>query len=283
MRVLVTGANGFIGRHLVKALEQAGHTVVGWDLPDQDIIRDPLMEILSGKPQQLDAVIHLAAIGSPALCDREPTAAFTVNVQGTHNVLKLALDAGAKRFVFASSAHVYGVSPKYLPTDERHPLRLQDVYTTTKLVGEEFCKLFWDNYGLSYVAIRLFNGYGPGQLPGYFIPDMVQRAKTGRIELRGALITKDWIYIDDVVRAYALALQSPFVGAVNIGTGVETTLQFIAARIAGSCGAEMVISDQPQGGPTRMLCDWGRAQRVLGWRPEIDLEEGIERTIKSAG
>ena len=275
MRVLVTGASGFIGRHLVNALEKGGHTVLGWDLPNQDITQP------FGTPPPLDAVIHLAAIGSPPLCDRDPATAFGVNVQGSHNVLKLAIAAGAKRFVLASTGHTYGVSPRYLPTDERHPLWLQDVYTTTKILGEQLCQLFFDNYGLSYAAIRLFNAYGPGQQPGYFIPDMIQKAQTGRIELRGHQITKDWIFIDDVVRAYILAMQSQFVGAINVGTGKETTLGYIAPRIASAFGAQWVISKQLQGGPTRMCADWGRAQRVLGWSPTISLEEGLERTIES--
>jgi UDP-glucose 4-epimerase len=204
-----------------------------------------------------------------------------VNVQGTHNVLKLAVAAGARRVVFATTGHVYGVSPRYLPTDERHPLWLQDTYTTSKLLGEQLCQLFWDNYGLSYAAIRLYNGYGPGQQPGYFVPDMIKKAKAGLIELLGHLVTKDWVYIDDLVSAYLLAMECDYVGPINIGTGKETALVPIAARIAHAFGAEFRISDQPVGGPTRMLCDWGRAQRVLGWEPKVSLEEGLDRTIKT--
>ena len=287
MKVLVTGASGFIGRHLVNALKQGGHTVLGWDLPEQDITQSAevygsaCMAWFHGRDPHLDAVVHLAAMASPAVCDRDPATAFTVNVQGSHNVLKLAVAAEAKRFVLASTAHVYGVSPKYLPTDERHPLWLQDTYTTTKILGEQLCQLFYDNYGLSYAAIRLYNGYGPGQQPGYFIPDMVSKAKAGKIQLRGHQITKDWVYVDDVVRAYLLALESKFVGYINIGTGREISLGVIARHIAQAFGAVYEADHQPQGGPTRMLCDWRRAQAVLDWRPTISLEEGLERTIES--
>lgn len=289
MRVLVTGAAGFLGTHIRLALTATGHEVIPLDLPQyltdfrgglrfstriQDKLEPP-------KGLQLDAVIHLAAIASPALCDKDPATAFAVNVQGTHNVLKLALATGAKRFVMASSAHVYGISPRYLPTDERHPLWLQDTYTSTKILGEQLCQLFHDNYGLSYAAIRLFNGYGPNQQLGYFIPDQIAKAKTGHIDLRGHQITKDWIFIDDVARAYLLAMQSEFVGAINVGTGKEATLGYIAAHVARAFGAQMVISGHPQGGPTRMCADWGRAQRVLGWEPKVSLEEGLERTIQS--
>lgn len=273
MRVLVTGAQGFIGRHLCKRLVDEGNIVLEWDLPDQDITQP------YGNPRPLDAVIHLAAIAAPRECDQDPAKAFNINVQGTHNILKLAVAAGAKRFIMASSAHVYGVTPKYLPTDERAPLSVFDTYTTSKLLGEQLCELFYQNYGLSYAAIRLYNGYGPGQKAGYFIPDMVQRAKTGRIELRGHQVTKDWVYIDDLVMAYALALESNFVGPVNIGTGREVNLEVIAKRVAQAFGLELTVLESTSP-PTRMCADWRRAERVLGWQPEVTLEEGLERTIQ---
>jgi nucleoside-diphosphate-sugar epimerase len=193
-------------------------------------------------------------------------------------MLKLAVESGTRRFILGSSGHVYGVSPRYLPSDERHPLATFDTYTTSKLLGEHLCQLFYENYGLSYAAIRLFNCYGPGQQLGYFIPDKILQAQAGNFGLRGALVTKDWIYIDDVVRAYTSALDSAFVGAVNIGTGIETDLETIARTIARAFGVHVVLQATASP-PTRMLCDWGRAQRVLGWQPEISLEEGLERTI----
>lgn len=273
MRVLVTGADGFIGRHLCKSLEAWGHEVVHWDLPGHDITNMNL------HAPALDAVVHLAAVASPALCHKDPCKAFNVNVNATHNVLKMAVAAGAKRLILASSAHVYGISPKYLPTDERAPLSIFDVYTTTKLLSEQLCNLFWENYGLSYAAIRLYNGYGPGQGPGYFIVDKIQQARSGNFELRGHQVTKDWVYIDDLVRAYQLALESAFVGTINVGSGVETSLETIANKIAKAFGVNVSIqvASSP---PTRMCADWRRANRVLGWQPKVSLDEGLERTIQ---
>ena len=183
MKILVTGARGFIGTPLCQALTKQGHTVLQWDLPDQDITQgaevygSAVMAWMHGRNPQLDAVVHLAAVASPLLCDRDPALAYQVNVRGTHNLLKLAVGAKVKRFILASSAHAYGISPLYLPTDERAPQSVFDTYTTTKLISERLCDLFWENYGLSYASIRLFNGYGPGQLLGYFIPDKLAQDK----------------------------------------------------------------------------------------------------------
>ncbi len=144
----------------------------------------------------------------------------------------MALESGAKKVVFASSAHVYGISPRYLSTDETHPLWLQNNYTLTKILGEHLCQLYYDNHGLSYTALRLYNAYGPGQANGYFIPDQLAKAQVGGFELRGSNVTKDWIYIDDTADAFVKALTTSFVGPVNIDTGNETFLGTIASIIA---------------------------------------------------
>ena len=195
-------------------------------------------------------------------------------------MLKLAVASGAKRFVLASTAHVYGVSPLYLPSDERAPQSVFDTYTTTKLVGEQLCSLFWENYGLSYAALRLFNGYGPGQGRGYYISDKIAQAQKGDFELRGADITKDWVYVDDLVRAYTLLLESNFVGAVNIGTGIETDLETIARMIAKAF--KVKLTSFPAERPTRMQADIRRAQAVLGWQPTVSLEHGIRNVLNVA-
>ncbi|MDP2662700.1 MAG: NAD(P)-dependent oxidoreductase, partial [Dehalococcoidia bacterium] len=225
--VLVTGAAGFIGQHVMKALTVAGHSPIGLDVRPVDgygvevdaDIRQPLDSIPG-----LDAVIHLAAIAAPRECDKDPGRAFDVNVNGTLQVLKMALASGAKKVVFSSTAHVYGVGPKYLPSPETHPLSLGNTYTTTKILGEELCRLYWENHGLPYTTLRLFNAYGPGQRAGYFVPDMIAKAHGGSITLSDGSTTKDWVYIDDVARAFVLALGTPFVGAVNIGSGRQASL-----------------------------------------------------------
>ena len=274
MKVLVTGHRGFIGQHVYKAILEAGHTVVGVDLPDADITQG--LEPIPG----LDAVIHLAARSHPRQCDEDPVRAYDVNVQGTSRALQMALKSGAKKVVFSSSAHVYDIPPKVLPTDEQQPVRLNNTYTTTKLLGEQLCDLYWTNHGLSYTTLRLFNVYGPGQALGYFIPDMIAKAKGGQVSLSGGATTKDWVYVEDVARAFVLALKTSFVGSVNIGTGVETDLATIGRLIAAETGVPFSMG--PLGTPTRMCADNTRAKRILGWEPQVTLRRGLDACLDAS-
>jgi UDP-glucose 4-epimerase len=282
MRVLVTGANGFIGQYVVKALKEAKHKVITLDNAQRpgthlDITADitkPLPRI-----EGLDAVIHLAAIANPRECDHDPSGAFDVNANGTHQVLSMALASGARKVVYASTAHVYGISPRYLPTDEVHRLWLQNNYTLTKIVGEQLCELYYENHGLGYTSLRLYNAYGPGQAAGYFIPDMISKAKEGSIVLPGGNTTKDFVWVEEVAQAFVLAASSPFAGAVNIGTGVETELSAIAGYIAKVGGAS--FSTTPVEGATRMQADISRARQVLGWEPKVTMLDGLDRILKA--
>ncbi len=280
MKVLVTGAAGFIGRHVSKLLETEGHDVIRLDsICPPDVFIDYQSDITKplGPIPDLDAVIHLAAMANPRECDVDPGKAFDVNVNGTHQVLKMALESGAKKVVFSSTAHVYDIPPTYMPTDEVHPLRLNNTYTTTKILGEQLCELYWENHGLSYTTLRLFNAYGPGQQAGYFIPDQIEKAKGGAINLQGSGTTKDWVWVGDVANAFIQAITSDFVGPVNVGTGTETSLGTIAKIIAKTY--KVKLDAYSIGLPTRMCADWHRAKNVLGWSPTVSVLDGLDRIM----
>lgn len=286
MRVLVTGAAGFIGQHVCRAVSEAGHSILAIDLRKPRIgewLEADITQPLEPVPN-LDAVIHLAAIASPNACDAHPAEAFNVNVNGTHQVLKMAWASGAKKVVFASTAHVYGISPRYLPTPEGHPLWLQNTYTLTKILGEQLCQLYYDNHDLSYIALRLYNAYGPGQEQGYFIPDMLQKVRKGPVTLQGARTTKDFVYIDDVADAFVSALTNPFVGAINIGTGKETKLAEVASFILQQHSTECVGCEgfDLKTPGTRMCANNTRAAQVLGWHPKVTVWEGLRAVVNES-
>jgi len=293
-KVLVTGGAGFIGSHLLHELVNEGYEVTaldkadalrhihgGWSEVDLDICDQAQMENL-GKTLKFDYIIHLAALAAPRVVERTaPSETFRINVLGTYNILKMAKEAGVKRVVFPSTAHVYGISPKYMPTDEAHPLALQDVYTTSKILGEQLCHLFYENHNISYVALRMFNGYGPRQSLDYFIPSMIKQAKEGMIILRGRHITKDFIYVSDMVDAILTVLPSDYVGPLNVGTGVQTTLEYVARYIAKSLDSELDFAETDDRGPTHMQCDNSRL-KGFGWSPKVSIEDGLDKTIEYA-
>lgn len=295
--VLVTGAGGFLAQYIIPKLLSRGAEVVGVDLREGlgagrtasfkskarllecDVTDYSAVEKIGTK---CDYIIHLAAIAAPIKCELNPDRAFIVNVQGTFNILKFAKESKAKKFVFASTAHVYGISPKYTPTDEKHPLALQDTYTTTKILGESLCQLFYSNHNLRYSTLRLFNGYGPGQSGDYFIPAMISKAKKGSIVLTGRRVTKDFVYAEDIADAFSRALVSDFVGEVNIGSGKQTTLEFVAQHIADALGAKLSFAPTDPSGPTHMQCDAARAGMVLGWKARTSIEAGLDETVRAS-
>jgi len=295
MRVIVTGAAGFIGGHLANRLRGDGHAAFCTDIVQKHASIDP-WDIREQAPVWLrpfsdpswdglgpTIAVHLAAIASPNVCTQDPKLAWETNVMGTYNVLQWLRGLGVKRVVFMSSAHVYGISPKYLPTDENHPLAMLDTYTVTKILGEQFCEMFWRNHGLSYCALRLFNGYGQGQDEKYFIGAKIAQARKGELTIRGGTVTKDWVHVSDVCDAIVRALQSDFVGPINIGTGVETHLGKIVETIAFHAGHQSIRPDgDADSGPTRMCADWLRARSVLGWEPKVKFEDGLQKLVEDS-
>ena len=270
--ILITGGSGFIGSYLIPQLEK-DHTVISLDIKENiDITQfDQLSNI-----NNIDYIIHLAAIASPPLCDKNPKQAFDVNILGTYNILRLATKLDIKKFILLSSAHVYGTSPKYIPTHETHPYFLQDNYTTTKLIDESLCHLFYDNYNLSYITLRLFNTYGIGQPLGYFIPDMLNKSLNGKIHLKGSNVTKDFIYIDDVIDAIIKSIKSDYIGELNVGSGIETSLGYVASTIASRMNVS--YTSEPTG-ESRMCADISRIRKMLDWKPYTSFDVGLNETI----
>jgi UDP-glucose 4-epimerase len=299
MRVLVTGGAGFIGAHSCRALLEGGHAVTAIDdlshgrreavPPGADLVTmDVRSPDLAASFERLrpDAVLHLAAQMDVRRSVADPMHDASVNVVGTVNALAAARRAGARRFVFASSGGaVYG-EQEIFPAPEEHPRRPASPYGVSKLCGEEYVELARRD-GVSTLSLRYANVYGPGQDPmgeagvvAIFLHKML-RAADPVINGDGEQ-TRDFVYVEDVARANALAISSAVVGALNVGTGVETSVNELARILAGAAGHRKAIAHGPAapGEQRRSSVDPRAARARLGWEPRVALDEGLARTAE---
>ncbi len=286
-KILVTGGAGFIGSNLVDALIQKGHEVliidnlstgkreninsraefVLVDLRDFDLIKD----LFKG----VDYVFHEAALPRIPLSIEKPQESNDINIKATLNVLVAARDAGVKRLIYAASSSALGSNNK-LPMredSECHPL---NPYSLQKYVGELYCKIFFDIYGLPTVALRYFNVYGPRQpREGSYVPVigifLTQKKKGEKLTITGdGKQTRDFTHVFDVVRANILAMESNKVGrgeVINIGGGKNHSVNEIAEMVGG----EVIHIPARPGEMRDTLADITKAKELLGWSPEITL------------
>ena len=308
MRAIVTGGAGFIGSHVVDALVARGDEVVVLD--DLSSGRRPNLEgaIAAGarlveadvsdpgavarafadaRPEQ---VFHLAAQIDVRRSISEPGFDLGVNVGGTINLLEAAREHDVGRFVFASTGGaIYGEGKDLdLPVDESTPCRPDAPYGQSKFAAEGYLSLYSRLYGLSTVALRLGNVYGPRQDP---------HGEAGVVAIfSGALLaggtpkvfgdgeqTRDYVYVGDVVNAFVLAADSESTGEFNVGTGVETSVLTLGGRIAALCDVPFEPQMQPPrpGEVQRIAIDGARATAELGWSPAADLDGGLDVTVDS--
>lgn len=299
MRVLITGGAGFIGSHIADGVLAAGHeAVVLDDLSSgkrENVPRGARLvvaDIRSEEAAQIvvaggfDAVIHQAAQIDVRRSVAAPRHDADVNLLGLLNLLEAATAAGVKRFLFASSGGAcYGEQEVY-PAPESHPTRPVSPYGCSKAAGELYLGYYGAVKGLSWCALRYSNVYGPRQDPHgeagvvAIFAGRLLAGQTCTIYGDGRQ-TRDYVYVGDVARANLLALESDYVGPLNVGTGIETDVVTLHRAIAGAVGAEREpVFAAPRPGEQRRSCiDPRRAGEVLGWTPEVSLEEGIARTV----
>lgn len=288
--VLVTGSSGFIGSHLTDrlALEQAD--VIGFDIvppkyaSERHNVKHIILDITSGLctiSRKIDVIFHLAAYAVPNLCETNPSEAFKVNVQGTYNMLRFASRNKIPKFVFTSSALLYGRIPIYLPIDEKHPtIPTDNTYCITKKLGEDLCSAFQSNTDLSVTILRLFNTFGPRQDPDYLIPTIIHQAITKKsIELWSDKPTRDFNYIDNTVDALLTVGSSAIGGLYNVGSGKEVKISEITYHIASRLGAQVRFLNKDVIGPLRLCCDNSKICDTFGWKPKTSFSEGIDKTL----
>lgn len=309
MRALVTGGAGFIGSNLVDALLARGDKVTvvddlstgrrsnldgalaaGAELAELDI-RDgaSLTELLARV--QPEIVFHLAAQIDVRRSLADPAFDAAVNVGGTANLLEAMRGAGSRRIVFVSTGGaIYGEGAgKALPLDEGAPIEPFSAYGQSKFAAEGYLALYERLYDLSGVSLRLGNVYGPRQDPlgeAGVIAIFCGRLRAGeRPTVFGdGRQTRDYIYVDDVVEAALAAAGSRASGPINIGSGIETDVLELAAKLAeieGSEGFEPELAPPRAGEVQRIALDAGRAERELGWRATTSVADGLRLTLDS--
>lgn len=291
MKLLVTGGAGFIGSHLADALIERGDEVKIIDNlltgkeeyvnPKAEFLKSDIRNLEEIKPhfEGVDAVFHLAALPRIPISIEKPAETHAINALGTLNVLIAARDAGAKKVVYSASSSVYGNQDK-LPLREDMPPSPLNPYAVQKYIGELYCRIFSELFGLKTVSLRYFNVYGPRQhTEGAYAPVMgifLRQKRSGELlTITGdGEQTRDFTHVSDVVRSNILAFESDKVGkgeVVNIGGGRNYSVNAIARFVGGE------ISNLPErpGEIKHTLADISLAKKLLGWEPEVDMEEGI--------
>lgn len=308
-KVLVTGADGFIGSHLVEVLVRSGARVKafvyynsfsswGWldglpaDLLDQleifsGDIRDP--HGVSESVKDCDFVFHLAALIGIPFSYHSPDAYVDTNVKGTLNVLQAARDQGVKKLIVTSTSEVYGTA-RYVPIDENHPFQGQSPYSATKIGADRLAESFYRSFNLPVTIVRPFNTYGPRQSARAFIPTIITQLLAGRQEISlGSLSpTRDLNYVSDTVRGFIAVMEADSTCGqeINIANGQEHSVGDIADEIIRQInpGAGIVTDSsrvRPKDSEVERL--WGcnkKIQALTGWVPGVSLGEGLARTIE---
>ena len=308
-KVLVTGADGFIGSHLTEHLVRAGADVRafvyynsfnswGWlDEADERVrnsldvfagdIRDPYGVRTAMKG--CDVVIHLAALIAIPYSYHSPVTYVDTNVKGTLNVVQAARDLGTERVVHTSTSEVYGTA-RFVPITEEHPLQGQSPYSASKIGADQMAQSFFSSFNTPVATIRPFNTYGPRQSARAVIPTIITQVATGagQIKLGAMHPTRDFNYVQDTVRGFvAVAECDAAVGqVVNIGSNYEVSVGDTARLIAELMDREVEFtSDEQRMRPAgseveRLWADNTRARELAGWSPEYPGVEGLRRGLR---
>jgi dTDP-glucose 4,6-dehydratase len=305
--VLVTGAGGFIGSHLVERLHAEGAKVRAFvrynsrgdagflrQLPPETLTQ---LEIVGGDirdssailtaSEGVDVIFHLGALISIPYSYVHPREVTESNILGTLNVLEAARHHQTARVIHTSTSEVYGTA-RYAPIDERHPLQGQSPYSASKIGADKLVESFHLSFNLPVVTVRPFNTFGPRQSARAVIPTIITQALAGRdIKLGNLDTTRDFTFVDDTVDGFLKAAQADGAvgGTFNLGTGVEIRVGDLAEKIIAATGSQAHVQVDAQrlrpdkSEVLRLISDNSLAQEALGWSPRVSLDEGLGRTI----
>jgi len=307
MKVLVTGADGFIGSHLTEALLKEGYQVRalaqynsfnywGWleDIaPSSNLeivcgdVRDPnyCREICKG----IDAIFHLAALIAIPYSYTAPESYIETNIKGTLNICQAAKDNKVKRILVTSTSEVYGTA-KYVPIDEKHPLQPQSPYSASKIGADAIAMSFYNAFKLPLTIARPFNTYGPRQSARAVIPTIITQIASGmkEIKLGDTSPTRDFNYVKDICQGFILLSQcDKAIGeTVNIGSNYEISIKETFELIKDIMHSDTkLVTDEQRIRPEksevfRLWCDNSKIKALTGFEPKYTIKEGLEKTVK---
>jgi NAD dependent epimerase/dehydratase len=306
-RVLVTGACGFIGSHLVEALVAAGADVTCMAhynalgsignlafLPDQTRARVKVIpgniedgEFVQRALEGQEIVFHLAALIAIPYSYVAPRSYLRTNIEGTLNVLEAARRAGTPRIIHTSTSEVYGTAQRSL-IDEDHPLQAQSPYSATKLSADKLAESYFRSFETPVVTVRPFNTFGPRQSARAFIPTIISQALAcDQIRLGSLTPERDMTFVSDTVAGFISAALTPGLAGdtINLGTGSTFSIGDFATRILKLMGVEKPIVCEPSRGRPeksevmKLVSDNSKAARLMAWRPVVQLDDGLRQTI----
>ena len=305
-KVLITGADGFIGSHLTEMLVARGYQVKalsqynsfnswGW-LENINCKND--VEILSGDirdynyckliSKDVDIIFHLAALIAIPFSYIAPDSYVETNVKGTLNICQAAKENRISRLIHTSTSEVYGTA-QYVPMDEKHPLQPQSPYSASKIAADAMAMSFYNSFHLPVTIARPFNTYGPRQSARAIIPTIISQIATGKKEIKLGDVspTRDFNYVEDCCRAFIMLAESEkTIGeTINIGSNSEIsigdTLKLIKELMARDVA---FINDQQRNRPKksevyRLWCDNKKINKLVGYKPQINIQDGLKKTI----
>ena len=308
-KILLTGADGFIGSHLAEALVRSGHKVrafvlynsfnsCGWlDHSPKEVrdnievflgdIRDPhgVKEAMKG----CDTVLHLAALIAIPYSYHSPDTYIDTNIKGTLNILQAARELGVSRVIHTSTSEVYGTA-RFVPITEEHPLQGQSPYSASKIAADQMAYSFYASFGLPVVIARPFNTYGPRQSARAVIPTIITQIAGGerKIKLGAVTPTRDFNYVKDTVSGFIAAMNSDkgHGEVVNFGSRYEISIGDTVNLIAEIMGAQIeILTDQQRLRPEnseveRLFAENAKAKELFNWQPTYGGKEGFKRGLQ---
>lgn len=307
-KVLVTGASGFLGSHLVEALVAEGATVRAMTHYRSDPVLHNLgylsaevlgeIEIVRGAIEDdpfvrhavsgCDVVFHLAALIGIPYSYVAPVSYVNTNVKGTLNVLQACREAGTHRIIHTSTSECYGTA-RYTPIDEKHPLQGQSPYSATKIAADKMAESYYRSFSLPVVTVRPFNTFGPRQSARAVISTIIAQLLSDAAALRlGSLEpVRDMTFVTDTIAGFIAAAKcdAALGEEINLGTGFGVSIEDLAHRLMKLTGREIrIAADADRTRPEKsevwqLISNNLKARELMNWRPEISLDEGLARTI----